>query len=172
MGSQLRFEPIARRHEMAIREQASDPRIAEQTTIPHPYPIDGARRWIARVIERREAGVEHAFAMIDDEELVGVVTVTDIGLEPNTGEWGSWVGTKYWRRGYAAEGGQFIAEFSFGTLRLARLLANVRSANHRSRTLPFKVGFRMTHTSIDLTGREVFHYELLADEFRARSRDS
>ena len=46
MNKEIYIEPIALKHAPSIQKLASDPAISATTTLPHPYPENGAVDWI------------------------------------------------------------------------------------------------------------------------------
>ena len=100
----VRLEPISLSHAPAVQVLASDPRIADTSNVPFPYPVDGAVEWIRYTLALQDLGREVNFAIVQGEPgtLVGVCGVLNIEGTPKRGELGYWVGVPYWGRGYAS----------------------------------------------------------------------
>jgi len=131
---------LAPEHAEAIQRLASDARIAATTRIPHPYPEQGAREFIAAQIAARQRGTSWTFAIIDRDELVGVCGIEGIGGDEPP-ELGYWVGTPYWGRGYASRGVQLVLDFAFQNLQLDQVRAHALEHNTASRRVLEKSGF-------------------------------
>jgi RimJ/RimL family protein N-acetyltransferase len=99
--ARLALRPPRREDAPRMAELANDFDIARMTgRIPHPFAVEDAEAFIARV-ERRDAGREAVFAIEhQDDGLLGV-----LGLHPSPAgpEIGYWLGRPFWGRGYATE---------------------------------------------------------------------
>src|SRR5262249_39250058 len=99
-----------------VQRLAGHRAIADTTlSIPHPY-LDGmAEEWIRSGAVAWEKGRAAAFAITENGELRGVVTMA---LDPRSrcGELGYWIGEPYWGRGLASEAVRAVLEFGFGEL--------------------------------------------------------
>lgn len=163
---------LAPEHADAIQRLAADARIAATTSIPHPYPAQGARDYIARQLEDRAAGRGWAFAIMDRDELVGVCGVHGI-VPGGTPEVGYWVGVPYWGQGYASFGLRLLLEFVFTNLGLERVGARVLEANPASARVLEKNGMRFvclqpnTDVTLHPLGGSVAWYALTREEWRA-----
>lgn len=84
-----------------MAQLANDFDIARMTTrIPHPFTVEHAEDFIARM-ERRDPAREAVFVLeSDDEGLIGV-----LGFHPGPAgtEIGYWLGRPFWGRGFATE---------------------------------------------------------------------
>src|SRR5688572_20932250 len=97
--------------------------------IPHPYPADGAPRWIAAQARKRAAGMDYVFAPEFAGQVVGAIglyrgTALTDGATVPTMELGYWIGVPYWGRGLATEGVQAVIDFAFEWLGMARMVAS------------------------------------------------
>lgn len=126
----------------AIQRLASDSAIAEMTRIPHPYPPNGAREFIARQLQERAEGTAYVFVIKDQKEVVGTCGLH--GIERNCArEVGYWVGREYWGRGYATFGVRQTLEFAFLNLELDRVGSCAFVSNLASRRVLEKCGFQL-----------------------------
>ena len=138
----LHLEPTDRRHIPAFQRLAAHPEVAATTQIPHPYPPDGAKRFVEDVARPgRAAGTRYAFAMVDGDELVGHVSLKHVDRERGQGEVGYWVGRPYWGRGYASAAVREVVRIAFAELELTRLYAHVLVHNPASARVLEKAGF-------------------------------
>ena len=67
--------PLEMRHAPFIQRYASDAAVAAMTTIPHPYPENGAEEYVRYDQSRREKGAAFTYAVIAEETFVGVCSV-------------------------------------------------------------------------------------------------
>jgi ribosomal-protein-alanine N-acetyltransferase len=140
-SEKIRLEPIGYQHAEEIQNLASDPAIGETSSVPSPYPSDGARTWIAHAIARRLHGMEYSFAISSEGRLVGVCGVVIIGENRKGGEIGYWIGKPFWNRGYATAACSEIIEFCFLKMKLSWLTATALERNSASSRVLQKVGF-------------------------------
>jgi len=156
--------PVQMAHAAAIQAMACDPMITATTTLPEPYPRDGAATWIADVMPKHAAGTEYAFAvMMSSEWLAGARSwklvgscglimpgggqeranpaATADGVQPHeVGEIGYWVGRKFWGRGVATAACQLLADFAFTQTSLKAVDAFPLMENGASRRVLEKLG--------------------------------
>ena len=123
----------------AVVRLVNDRRIAENTVrIPHPYRLGDAETFIAAA--NRQLG-EATFAILRDDELVGMC-----GINPRQDgpEIGYWLGAPFWGCGYATEAVRAAIDHAFGTLGHETLQAGARVSNPASRRVLEKCGFQWT----------------------------
>jgi [ribosomal protein S5]-alanine N-acetyltransferase len=121
--------------------------VADMTlTIPHPYSIDDARKWIAAMPEGFEKGRNFPMAITigagsGQGELIGA-----IGLEvtqPHArAELGYWIAVPRWGKGYATEAARAMLMFAFETLNLQRVTAHHFARNRASGRVLEKIGMK------------------------------
>jgi [ribosomal protein S5]-alanine N-acetyltransferase len=126
----------------ALQHLAADPAVAATTRIPHPYPENGARDFIASQLKERTEGTSFVFAIKDRQELVGLCGLHGIERE-QARELGFWVGRPHWGKGYASFGIKMVLQFAFQNLRLEQVGSCALESNSVSRHLLEKNGFRL-----------------------------
>ncbi len=140
--AEVTLVPTDRAHAPAIQHLAAHPEVAATTLVPHPYPADGAIRFIEDVVlPGRAAGTEHAFVMLSGGKVVGHISVKNMDRERGEAEMGYWVGRPYWGRGYASAAGRQMLDLAFGELGLERVYAHVLAQNPASGRVLEKIGF-------------------------------
>lgn len=155
----LTIAPTGLEHAPAIQRLIAHPEVAATTRIPHPYPDDGAVRFIEDIAgPKRAAGTQYAFVMLDDGGLVGHISLKNVDRERGEAEVGYWVGRPYWGRGYASEAVRLVVAFAFEELGLRRLYAHVLAHNPASARVLEKIGF----APVDLPP------EAIPDQYRAK----
>ncbi len=138
----LTIEPTDRQHAPAIQRLATHPDIAATTLMPHPYPDDGAIRFIEdRVLPGRETGTHYAFVMKNGDEVVGHISLKDVNRAQAKAEVGYWVGRPFWGHGYGTAALRLVLAFAFETLGLDYVYAHVLAYNPGSGRVLEKNGF-------------------------------
>ena len=127
-----------------VQRYASDRDVAAMTlSIPHPYPDDGAEKWIGTHAVKYADGRLASFAITerDSGALAGAI---GLHLEPAHGraELGYWIAKPYWGRGYATEAAQAMIAFGFGSLGLNKIHAAVFIKNQASDRVIRKIGMK------------------------------
>jgi RimJ/RimL family protein N-acetyltransferase len=126
----------------AIQRLASDPAIAATTRLPHPYPENAARDFIASHLKERADGSAYVFAIKDRQELVGLCGLHQIEAGAAR-ELGFWVGRPFWGKGYASFAVKMVLQFAFQNLRLECVGSCALDTNSASRRVLEKNGFRL-----------------------------
>ncbi len=139
----IRLEPIALAHAPAVQALAADPRIADTSNVPFPYPADGAAAWIRYTLALRDLGREVNFAIVREPgTLVGVCGVLNIEGSPRRGELGYWVGVPFWGRGYASAAARELVRRVFEEHGVEELYSSCLVRNPASWRVLEKTGFR------------------------------
>lgn len=138
----LTLAPTDREHAPAIQSLAAHPDVAATTLIPHPYPKDGAIRFVEdAVLPGRAAGTRYPFVMIVDGDVVGHISLIHVDRDRGAAEVGYWVGRPYWGRGYASAALRHLVDFAFEELGLDRIYAHILAHNPASGRVLEKIGF-------------------------------
>jgi RimJ/RimL family protein N-acetyltransferase len=124
----------------AIALLANDLRIAENTTLPHPYARSDAEAWLATV-NKKEAEATFAVTLADGT-IIGVCGVA--GRDGPMPELGYWFGVPFWGKGYATEAVRAVIDHAFTECGHDALLAGARISNPGSRRVLEKCGFQWT----------------------------
>jgi len=120
--------------------------IADTTLrIPHPYEKHLAEKWISEHPQRykEKRSVHLAITLIENNVLIGSISLMHINHKHLHAELGYWIGKKYWNRGYATEAGLAVIQYGFEALGLNRIHAHCFSRNQASARVLQKM--RMTH---------------------------
>ncbi len=170
--SRLVLRPFSELDASPVRELAGDPDVARMTlSIPHPYPEEMARQWIALHAPRWEEGRELVLAIVSREQ-ASVVGAGGLLLEPahHHAELGYWIGRPFWGRGYATEASRALLGFGFESLELVRIYGRHFACNPASGSVLRKLGMSIEGTwRRHLRRDEIFHdvccYGLLREEW-------
>ena len=127
----------------AIARLAGEKAVAEMTSsIPHPYPPEGAERF---VMESRRMNMEGSALVMAitprarPTEFLGVVSIYP-GRE-GAPELGYWLGTPFWDKGFATEAARALIDAFFAYTGGTELTAWARVINPASRRVLEKCGF-------------------------------
>jgi RimJ/RimL family protein N-acetyltransferase len=132
---------VSARHVREIQRLAADPAIARWTTIPHPYPRDGALVFVARAQRLRALGLHATFAVCDGDDLVGIATLARHEPVADRAELGYWIGRPHWGRGHATAACRLVLAHGFERMRLGVVFARCFTANDASLRVLEKLGF-------------------------------
>jgi ribosomal-protein-alanine N-acetyltransferase len=142
--ARLRLRPFTLADAPDVQRYASDRDIAAMTlSIPHPYPDDGAEKWIGTHAAKYAEGKLASFAITERESgaLAGAI---GLRLEPAHGraELGYWIAKPFWGRGYATEASRAMLRFGFEVLGLNKVHAAVFLKNPASDRVIRKIGMQ------------------------------
>ncbi len=125
--------------EREIVRYCSDEALARYTlNIPHPYPPEGARDWLALSWRKAALGLGWSWAITLPEEQ-GAALLGVISLHWN-GELAWWVGVPWQNRGLATRAASLVKAFAFDQLKLPALTARHMPDNLASGRVMAKLG--------------------------------
>ena len=161
----------------AVAEHAGDKRVARfLLSVPSPYPVALAARWIAGRIAWWPQGRGLTLAIVRREAPEALIGSASLRCYPRArrAELGYWLGAASWGHGYATEAAGALVDYGFRELALERVYAQVLEGNAASCRVLDKLGLleegvRRKHVRKAGTLRDVTLYGLLFDEWRARS---
>lgn len=134
------LRPLQAGDEREIVRYCSDEALARYTlNIPHPYPPEGARDWLALSWRKTALGLGWSWAITlpAGERVAPLVGV--ISLHWN-GELAWWVGVPWQGRGLATRAAELVKGFAFELRRLPALTARHMPANLASGRVMAKLG--------------------------------
>lgn len=138
----LQLRPLLACDEAEVVRYCSDAALARYTlNIPHPYPPEAARDWLAGCWRKAALGLGWSWALTlpageGHAPLVGVIS-----LHWN-GELAWWVGVPWQNRGLATRAARLVKAFAFDRLQLPVLTARHMPDNHASGRVMAKLGMR------------------------------
>jgi RimJ/RimL family protein N-acetyltransferase len=125
----------------ALVRYANNSRVAKQLEdrFPHPYTIEDARQWLARLTEQDPLT---NFVITSPDEVIGGIGL-DLGEDVyfRTAEIGYWLGEPFWGQGIATRAVRAMTQWAFDKLNLVRLQARVFETNPASGRVLEKAGF-------------------------------
>lgn len=126
----------------------ADRRVTRHVTwTPHP-DVDHTREWLRQESDLRQAGRNVVWVVREDGAFRGVVGLTGLAGEFETGaaffagEIGYWFGVPHHGRGLATEAAAAVVRCAFRQMRLERVWARVMEGNPASSRVLEKCGFR------------------------------
>lgn len=141
----LQLRPLELSDKFEIQSCASIREIADtMISLPHPYPVGEAERYISRKQNEREAGSSVTFIIEKKagEGFCGFIEVRDIDHEHSQGELSFWLAKHAWGHGYMSEVVQVIVRYGFEVLSLNRLFAYHMVRNPATGRVLEKNGFK------------------------------
>ena len=167
----VRLVPVSTRHARDIQALASDEAIARWTTIPHPYPPDGAVAFIDRAQRMRARAAHATFAVCEaGGGFLGVAALVRDEKLPARAELGYWIGRPFWGRGYATAAARWLLVHGFERMGLDAVVARCFVINEASARVIEKLGFRFASLEASPTPKRpaepVRRYELTRGDWR------
>jgi [ribosomal protein S5]-alanine N-acetyltransferase len=107
--------------------------------IPHPYSVEDARQFLAKIEDDRE--VRLAITLRDTGCLIGGIGLRLVEQHQHA-ELGYWLGVPYWGQGYATEAAREMLRYGFEDLHLHRIFASHFKNNPNSGRVLQKLGMR------------------------------
>ncbi len=141
----LRLRPFALEDAERLATLAGAREIADTTiSIPHPYPVELAVRWIREQSEVGETGTATSFAIEFKQEpgVIGGIGLRGTSTQHAHTELGMWIGVPWWGRGYALEATRAVLDHAFRGLQLNRVCAHHMVRNPASGRVLLKAGFQ------------------------------
>ncbi|WCH24172.1 GNAT family N-acetyltransferase [Aeromonas salmonicida] len=139
-GSPLVLRPLLADDEAEVVRYCADEALSRYTlNIPHPYPPEGARDWLASSGRKGALGLGWSWAMTLPQGAEVAPLVGVISLHWN-GELAWWVGVPWQNRGLATRAAQLVKSFAFDTLQLPALTARHMPGNLASGRVMAKLG--------------------------------
>ncbi len=127
----LRLRPLKRADASAIQKAAGVREIADtMISLPHPYPIVEAERYVAQQRADQNAGRAVTFTIEQKVEgwFCGLVEVRDIDQEHSQGELSFWLAVDAWGQGYMSEVVQAVVQYGLEGLGLNRRVIEILPA--------------------------------------------
>lgn len=170
------MRPLDRADIPAVQRLASAEEIARNTFVPHPYPPDGAEKFVQQALEGWRQDDAYVFAIIENAsgQFAGCM-----GIHPEPAHHraivGYWIGLPFWGRGLATAALRLIIQFGFESLQLNRIAAGHFPQNPASGRVMQKANMRYEGTLRGaLLHRGEFKdealYAILREDFAARKR--
>ncbi|WP_223702408.1 GNAT family N-acetyltransferase [Sutcliffiella deserti] len=79
----------------------------------------------------------------ETKEYIGTISLLNIDWNVLKGEIGYWLSTEYAGHGYMTEAVKKVVDWAIETLKFRRVEIRCESTNHRSRSIPENIGFKL-----------------------------
>ena len=145
-GKRVSIRPLRFSDAPCLYENVKDKEIVTWTvSIPHPYPKDGALKFVRKVRYNIKKKKAYAFGIVLKETgtVIGVVELMALDWRDKNAEIGYWLGRKYWAGDLMTEAVRLILKFGFGNLELHRIYAKLFEENTGSARVLEKCGFKL-----------------------------
>jgi [ribosomal protein S5]-alanine N-acetyltransferase len=141
--AKFELRPLVADDAQRISALAGDRAISDNMlSLPHPFPLPEVRRFVESCQHDERIGRGVHRAMVDANELVGVVAVRDIDSANRTAELSFWVGKPFWGRGVATRGATQMIRIAFEYHAINRLAAHAFVGDAASERVLQTVGFQ------------------------------
>ena len=143
--ARLRLRPVKTSDAPSIGKFAGAREIADtMISIPHPYPPEEAKQYVARQQAEQKEGHAVAFTIRQKSDglFCGLIEVRTIDHEHLTGELSFWLAVEWWGHGYMSEAIPAVVQYGFEDLGLNRLYAFHMMRNPACGRLLQKSGFK------------------------------
>jgi RimJ/RimL family protein N-acetyltransferase len=137
----IRLELLGEQHLDEVAALVEEPSVLRHTRIPEPPPPNFAREWLERYEVKRRDGVAEIFAVLDDDEFVGLGMAPEISEEEGEAELGYIVPSVARGRGVATETLRQLTRWAFDELKMERLVLLISTDNPASERVAEKCGY-------------------------------
>ncbi|MFC5542136.1 MAG: GNAT family N-acetyltransferase [Bacilli bacterium] len=119
----------------AISSLSSEPPVRNALSLTESQTsIEGTLEFIEFVQEQEQLGKQYSRVIFnEDGDLIGIITLKDINMEEKTCNIGTWIGHRYWGKGYNESAKSQILHTAFTELDLEYVFVAVKLSNIRSR---------------------------------------
>jgi ribosomal-protein-alanine N-acetyltransferase len=117
--------------------------IARYTTLPHPYSLEDAEKFIASRAEKfaEKKTLTLAITLRETGEVIGCIGVSG-DFSTGVAELGYWIAASSWGKGYCTEAARAMVDYGFRALGLCRIHAGHFGKNQASGKVMKKVGLQ------------------------------
>ena len=138
------IRPLFVGDEPAVQRYASDERVARTTTIPEPYPEDGAVKFVDQAVEARHKREGFFFAIVAEGEMVGVVELGAIDSESRSIQCDYAIASAHWGKGITTKAVALALRYAFLELGMEIVRSACLRRNPASARVLEKNGFLET----------------------------
>lgn len=145
-----------------IQRCASDVRVSSTCNVPHPYPADGAQRWLERTQQSKREKKNAVFLVLSDKTFCGIMSVNAIDWEKRCAELDYWIAGDFQGKGVGTEAVRLAIQHARGDLGLQVLFSACLVSNPASARILQKNGFREVGRFLNAgrVGIKFLHHEM------------
>ncbi len=171
-GWRVYLRPLEESDMSLLTVWINDPEVTLNLGGSYPMSLTDEKRWYERLAERRQDdGVILGIVQKETDQLIGTVGLHRIHWINRVATTGYLIGRQdLWGQGLGTEANMLALAYSFGTLNLRKICAEVYSFNRRSKGLLLKCGYSQEGTlraHIFRDGRywDLDQYAVFAEDF-------
>lgn len=101
-----------------------------------------AQNFVKGTMQRNKEGIEYAFVIVLNHQVIGRVGVYKIDSQNKIGEIGYWIAENFQGKGIVTRACQVVIDFCFKELQLNRIEIKCGTQNFKSQYIPEKLKFR------------------------------
>ncbi|MEK7149888.1 MAG: GNAT family N-acetyltransferase [Patescibacteria group bacterium] len=131
IGEKIKLRNLKKSDWESIFKHANNRKISKYTDIPHPFTILEIKKYIRKSTKEFKTKKSFHFGidLLDNEEIIGVVSLTGLDWKNKSAELEFWLSPKYWSKGIASDSLITILLFAFKELKLNRIYSKVLPEN-------------------------------------------
>lgn len=140
----LRIELINENHSKAIFKMVHENRNHLRQWLPfvdRMENVEFAENFVRGTMHRNKDGIEYAFVILENENVVGRIGVYKIDPQNKIGEIGYWLVESGQGKGIITRTCKSLMDFCFSDLELNRIEIKCATENYKSKTIPEKLNF-------------------------------
>lgn len=140
----FKLELLKEEHSLPLFQLASENREHLSEWLPwikQMKDVSFIQNYIKGTQLKNKAGLEYAFAILENQQVIGRIGIYKIDSQNKIAEIGYWIGKQTEGKGIVTKCCQTLIQFCFTELGLNRLEIKCGSENLRSQTIPEKLHF-------------------------------
>lgn len=103
--------------------------------------LEFAENFVKGTIQRNKEGIEYAFVVVQNHQVIGRIGVYKIDVQNKIGEIGYWIAENFQGKGIVTRACQVVINFCFKELQLNRIEIKCGTQNYKSQSIPEKLKF-------------------------------
>lgn len=139
--TETRLEPFSEQHLDAFARLTTDPLVLRFTSFPDPVPDGFAQQWFEGYTAARLDGTRAAFAIVADEEFLGIAVAPVIDRDRRTAELGYVVAQHARGKGVATAALRLLTAWAADELDPIRLELFINAGNAASQAVARRCGY-------------------------------
>lgn len=168
------IRPLAEDDGEAVERYASDPKVAETTTVPHPYPKGGGENFVRACLDATKQRASFSFAIVLNEELIGVIGINRVDFETSLAHIDYGIGSAHWGKGIMTNAVALTLAHAFEELELEMVRSSCLERNVGSRRVLEKNGFefveRFVHRHPKFEGERALRFQLTREAWQVQRK--
>lgn len=139
--TEVSIRPLELSDADGVQRYASEEPVARTTSIPHPYPENGGKNFVKAKINAREKRKTFPFAIIADEEMIGIVDLNRANFETREIHVDFGIVSAYWGKGITTKAVSTALSYAFTELQMETVHSGCLANNRGSCRVLEKNGF-------------------------------